>query len=147
KHSFRVLFKAIYGLAELEHPIFPDSPVRTFDTLIFRAGYNNSWIHSASDQRQRAEYIRDQWMRDALRELGQPQSHGIFVHLWVNGLYCGVHNLVERPSAPFAADHLGGDDDEYDALNSANPVDGTIAAWQELLAASSRISAMDLESY
>lgn len=146
KHSFRVLFKSIYGLAELEYPIFPDSDVRTFDTLIFRAGYNNSWIHNTAQQRERALYIRDQWMRDSLLDMGQPQSHGTFVHLYVNGVYWGLHNLVERPSAPFAADHFGGDDSEYDALNSANPVDGTTAAWQELQSAAGRITA-DPQSY
>ncbi len=143
KHSFRVLFKGDYGPSKFRRRVFPEATAtRDFDTLTFRAGYNNSWVHSNSGQRQRCQYIRDQWARDAQIDMGQVSSHGTYVHLYVNGLYWGVYNLVERPSAPFAAAYLGGDKEEYDALNSASPVDGNGSAWSTLL---SRVRA-DLSS-
>jgi hypothetical protein len=37
KHSFRLLFKEKYGAPKLRHPIFPDSAVEKFDTLVLRA--------------------------------------------------------------------------------------------------------------
>ena len=38
KHSFRLFFKREYGAAKLEYPLFPDSSVDKFDTLVLRAG-------------------------------------------------------------------------------------------------------------
>lgn len=133
KHSFRLLFKGIYGPTKLRYPLFEDSPVDTFDTLILRANYNNSWIHWDSGQRRRGQMIRDQWTRDSQLAMSGLSSHGTYVHLYLNGLYWGVYNLVERPSAPFAAEHLGGEKEEYDALNSAQAVDGDTQAWSTLL--------------
>ena len=133
KHSFRLVFKGIYGPTKLRYRLFPESTATSsFDTITLRAGYNNSWIHSNGDQRRRAQYNRDQWIRDVLLDMGQVSSHGIFVHLYVNGLYWGLYNAVERPSAPFAAAYMGGVKEEYDALNSAQPVDGNGSAWRTL---------------
>ena len=133
KHSFRLLFKGIYGSTKLRFKLFPfDTATESFDTITLRAGYNNSWIHSDGGQRNRAQYIRDQWVRDVLLDMGQVSSHGTYIHLYVNGLYWGIHNAVERPSAPFAASYLGGEKEEYDALNSAQAIDGDTRAWSEL---------------
>ncbi len=132
KHSFRLLFKDEYGPTRLRYPLFPESPVITFDTITFRAGFNNSWVHWDSNQRGRAQYIRDQWARDTQLAMGRVGSHGTFVHLYLNGLYWGLYNLVERPSAPFAADYFGGEKEEYDALNSGDPIDGNTSAWNYL---------------
>ncbi len=136
KHSFRLLFKGIYGPTKLNYPLFEGSPVDSFDTVILRSNYNNSWIHWDSGQRSRGQMIRDQWVRDTHLEMSGFASRGRYVHLYLNGLYWGVYNLVERPSAPMAAEHLGGEKEEYDALNSANPVDGNSQAWSQLLSRS-----------
>src|SRR6185436_19630407 len=48
--------------------------------------------------------------------------------------YWGLYNLVERPNASFAAAHLGGDKEEYDALNAGVALDGNLLAWNQLLA-------------
>ncbi len=140
KHSFRFLFKGAYGPTRLRRRVFEDSELDSFDTLILRANYNNSWIHNDGGQRGRASMIRDQWARDTMRDMGQASPHGRYVNLFVNGLFWGVYNLVERPSAPFAADYLGGSKDEWDALNSAQPVNGDTLAWRELLAAAANVS-------
>jgi hypothetical protein len=132
KHSFRLNFKGDYGPTKLRLPLFPGSRVDTFDTVHFRANFNNSWIHWSGAQRARADFIRDQWARDTQRAMGQPASHGTYVHVYLNGLYWGLYNLVERPNAPFVAAHLGGEKEDYDALNSAVPVDGDLVAWNEL---------------
>jgi len=135
KHSFRLLFKGDYGPTRLRYDLFGDSDVDSFDTLVLRANYNNSWIHWDSGQRGRGMMVRDQWLKDCLRDMGQETTHGSFVNLYVNGLYWGVYNLVERPSAPFAADHMGGEKEEYDALNSGQAVDGDLRAWNSMLSA------------
>jgi hypothetical protein len=65
--------------------------------------------------------------------MGQVSGYGNFVHLYLNGLYWGLYNATERPSAPFAASHLGGEKEEWDALNSSEAVDGNKTAWTNLL--------------
>ena len=61
--------------------------------------------------------------------MGQPSPHGTFVHLYLNGVYWGLFNLVERPNAPFASAYMGGNKDDWDILNSSEVIDGSKEAW------------------
>ncbi|MEM7234800.1 MAG: FN3 associated domain-containing protein, partial [Planctomycetota bacterium] len=56
KHSFRVLFKRIYGPTKLRYPLFGDRAVDEFDTLTLRANANDSWRFSTGSS---ALYIKD----------------------------------------------------------------------------------------
>jgi hypothetical protein len=146
KHAFSLRFRDIYGPGRLHCMLFgEDWPVASFDSLHLRAGFNNSWIHWAADQRTRSQYIRDQWMHDALTEMGNPDAlQGIYVHLYLNGLYWGLYILHERPDADHYAAYNGGNGETLDAingdptyiisdpLNSGSISDGTIDAWLEL---------------
>jgi hypothetical protein len=134
KHGLRVLFKSVYGPDKLRFPVFPDSSAAIFDTLIFRASYNNSWVHSDESQRRRAQLLHDQWARDTQRDMGHVASHGRFVTLYLNGLFWGVYNLVERPSASFCATYLGGEKEEWDVYNATGVVDGEGESWSTLMA-------------
>ncbi len=133
KHGLRFLFKGAYGPTKLRYPFFPDSRVEIFDTITLRADFNNSWIHWNGAQRVRGQKIRDQWARDTQLAMGRLSSHGTYMHVYINGLYWGLYNPVERPTAPFAADHLGGDKEEYDALNSGEVVDGNKISWNVMM--------------
>jgi hypothetical protein len=132
KHSFRPLFKSDYGPSKLEFPLFEGSPVTEFDTFVLRAGMNNSYVLSTGEAN-RATFTEDEWMRQTQRAMGQVSGYGNFVHLYINGLYWGLYNATERPSAPFAAGHFGGEKEDWDALNSSEPVDGVKTAWTTLL--------------
>ena len=137
KHSFRLLFKRGFGPTRLDYPLFQDATedaggaTEEFDTVILRSGFNNTWHRGSGGEEQRAQYIRDQWVHDSQLAMGDASSHGTFVHLYLNGLYWGLYNLVERPNAPFASAYYGGAKDEWDALNSypRNVVDAPDAAW------------------
>ena len=60
--------------------------------------------------------------------------HGAFVHLYINGMYWGVYNPVERPDASFAASYLGGDKEDWDAVNAGAPVSGSsMQPWYDLM--------------
>ena len=102
KKSFRLQFKSLYGSAKLEFPFFEDSSVTEFDRLMLRGGYNYKWTHADSTQQNRAQYMRDQFSRDSQLAMGQPSSHGRYVHVYLNGLYWGMYNAVERPDESFA---------------------------------------------
>jgi len=137
KHTFRLLFKSMYGPAKLHYPLFEGSPVTEFDTIILRGTSNFSWVHRMDDlewQRENALYIRDVWARDAQLDMGHLASRSTYVHLYLNGLYWGLYNPSERPSAPFLADHLGGDKEDWDVLNSGEVVDGNRDAWNTMMA-------------
>jgi hypothetical protein len=133
KHSFRLLFKSRYGPAKLRYPLFGPG-VNKFDTLVLRGGCNNTWLHWSGEERRRGDFIRDQWMRDTLAAMGHPSPRGRFVHLYLNGLYWGLYNPCERPSAPFAAAHLGGGPKDYDSRNADKILSGDDAAWKKLMA-------------
>ncbi|MAG54974.1 MAG: hypothetical protein CMJ83_01655 [Planctomycetes bacterium] len=129
KHSFRLLFKNEYGPSTLEYPWFEGSNVASFETVILRGHFGNSWIHWRHSERAIATFMRDQWIKDTHRAMGHASPHNNYAHLYVNGLYWGLYNPTERPSAPFLASHLGGDREDYDAIKAGAAVDGSTTAW------------------
>lgn len=147
KHSFSLRFRKRYGAAHLEFPLFPDTSVDSFDSLRLRASQADSFHYWP----QKAQYIHDEWGRETERDMGWLSAHGIFVHLYVNGLYWGLYNLTEEVTASFAAAHLGGDDGDFDVIKGAEEIvsdghggsiaipkyaieDGDAAAFESLLA-------------
>jgi len=134
KHSFRLVFRAEYGDAAFKHRLFDGPGPNTQHQLILRAGSNNSWLHWNGGERRRGDLLRDQWMRDTLRDLQQPAARGAFVHLYLNGLYWGLYNLVERPDAKFLAERFGGGAADYDARNGENVLSGETVVWDQLFA-------------
>ncbi len=133
KHSLRLLFKKDYGPAKLLFPLFGTDGVVDFDTVILRSGNNNSWLHWNSEERRRAEYARDQWMRESFLAMGYPSARGRYVHLYLNGLYWGVYNLCERPNAPFLAANEGGGRKEFDSMKAEKILSGDKTVWHQLM--------------
>ena len=143
KRSFRLMFKQAYGPAKLDYPLFPDSEVTSFDTIVLRGNYNYTWHASEGGFGStigKADYLRDEFSRKTQLALGQPSSHGTFAHLYLNGLYWGVYNICERPDASFSSSYLGGGKDEWDVItggtrgtNTTQVKDGNKAAWNEMM--------------
>ncbi len=144
KHSVRLVFKSQYGPASLKFPLFLDSPVDRFDEIVFKGLSTDTWPcvewGAGADgflrwQRRQASYIRDQWVRDTQLAMGQPASHGAFVHLYLNGLYWGLYNLVEHPDVAFLSDYLGGAKEDYDVIKDfVEVVAGSSATWDQAAA-------------
>lgn len=135
KHSFRLTFTGQYGSSKLRYPLFPDSEVEVFNQLVLRACFTDSWgLVSWVPSRYRpndSQYIRDVWMKESLREMGQPSSRGGFVHLYVNGLYFGIYNLTERIGEDFFAEHLGGRPQDWEVNNDLSSPG---ARWKAMMA-------------
>jgi len=146
KKSLRLAFRSEYGPAELEAPLFGDTDVASFDTLVLRARFNRSWIHWDPEQRSSSQYLRDAFVRASHADMDGVSTHGQPVHLLLNGLYWGLYRLHERPSAPFLADYLGGTSADWDALNSGDPIDGDGERWAEMFAAA-RADLSDPDAY
>jgi hypothetical protein len=142
KHSLRILFKNDYGPTRLEYPLFEDSDVDRFDSLVLRGIWNYSWIGDSSTcsgmGTSHADYLRDLYSRDTVRDLGRLNPRGRPVHVYINGLYWGLYILSEKPDEGFAALHLGGNKEDYDVLFANSPMElvaGDLTAWDAMLAA------------
>ena len=133
KHNFRLLFKREYGPTKLEYPLFGEDATDQFDTLILRlSGVGDTWSGPIWPT-QYISYLNDQWVIDTQRALGGIAPHNGYAHLYLNGLYWGIYRPIERPSAPFAASYLGGDKEDYDAINARKLIDGNWTAWTEMM--------------
>jgi hypothetical protein len=135
KHAFRLRFMSEYGPTKLEYPLFADSPVTSFDTVILRAGLQDGWQRGPAEKNQ---FVKDEFARRTQLAMGNPSAHGTWVHLYINGLYWGLYNLTERPDASFTSAHMGGAKSDWDALNAGRVRDGNSAAWDAMVALTPR---------
>ncbi len=142
KHNLRAVFRSEYGPTRLRFPLFPESDVTEFNSLILRGGNGDSWLNPGVVER--AQYIRDQWHRDAQRATGQPFQHQIYAHLYLNGLYWGMYHIFERFEDDMLAAGFGGREEDWDAIKDAGSasvlevVDGDLSAWNRTLAVTRR---------
>lgn len=130
KKSFRLVFREKYGRSTLRYPLFGSEATDRFDNLVLRANSNDAWPYFGG----RCLYIRDAFAMESVRAMGRVAPHTSFVHLYINGVYWGLYNPVERPDAAFSATYYGGDKESWDALNQDSVPDGTADAWNSLLA-------------
>jgi hypothetical protein len=100
--AFRLYFRGKYGATRLETALFPDSAVETFDTLLLQP------VDSLQ-----ASAVSNQWLRDSQLAMSGPAAHGTFVHLYLDGTYQGLYNLLERPDADFITSYVGGEKEEW----------------------------------
>lgn len=142
KRSFRLLFKKNYGAGKLRYPFFEsavhhaESGAERFDTLILRAGSQSNWSHEPARETAETLMIRDQHARDTELYLSGLSARGIFVHLYLNGIYWGLYNAVERPDQRFLAGYLGGDPRDWYAVNQGgalgDPLESDSHRWDNL---------------
>ena len=151
KKSFRVIFKSQFGTANeptggsgsLKFPVFGSDPgiAQEFQTLVFRMEANDGWQWSSAGGQ--PQYARDEFNRRTHRALGQPAAHGRHVHLYINGVYWGLYNVVERPDASFAESYF--EDvarEDWEGQNSGSLINDTtnLDNWNNFRAAAADIS-------
>jgi hypothetical protein len=130
---------------DLRADVFADgSAVKRFDTLVLDAGFNNHWHYGGATirtaQRERAQFILDQYVADLQRAAGGYAPHGRPVFLYLNRVFWGLYILHERPDDDFAASYLGGRKDDFDVLRHRPSlvVAGTGVGYAQLIAAANR---------
>ena len=134
KHSLRLLFKSIYGMSKLEHPLFGDEGTKKFDKIDLRTSQNFAWANGDS----RETFIHEVFSRDCQRDLGQPYNRSRYVHLFLNGVYWGLYQTEERVDGSYAESYFGGDEDDYDVIRTTQPgyvteaVSGSEDNWKTL---------------
>ena len=134
KHAFRLFFRAEYGDAKLEYPIFGDEGVDEFDVLDLRTSQNYAWSSEGSTQN---TFEREVFGRDLQRELGDPYTRSRYHHLYINGVYWGLFQTQERVEEHYAESYFGGQTEDYDVVVAGNGYTtemsaGTDVAWRQL---------------
>ncbi len=139
KKNFRIYFRSEYGDSKLRYPLFDGhahsiSPVEVFDHIELRAG--------SHDMNQRGFYMSNRFTDDTMLDMGNLNPHGRFIHLYLNGTYWGQYHLRERWSADMLAQYLGGEKEDYEAINGnwnvggwpdpGVPFDGDGSAWERI---------------
>ena len=133
QHSLRLHFRSEYGPGRLEFPLFDDSDVTRFDALVLNAQSSDNWSSINLITGRVAQFLRDQWAQDMQREMGHVHVPGKYVHLYINGLYWGLYDVMERLDDAFAAEHWGGIEPEYDIIIDEAAFRGNLTAWNDLL--------------
>jgi len=134
KHAFRIFFRNEYGAGKLDYPLFPGSTVAKFDTLILRSGVNRSYagFPRREEDIKLTTYSRDEWLRASQLAMSGFGARGLFVHLYLNGLYWGLYNLVERPDVPFVASHFGGREEDWEVISHEETTTNTSERFKTL---------------
>ena len=142
KKSFRITFKPDYGTSNLptggagslNYPLFGPDAAQSFNTFTMRMESNDGWQWSGAGGK--PQYARDQFARRAMQALGQPASEGRYLNVYINGVYWGIYNVVERPDASFAEQYLGANPALWQGQNSGQPINGAtdISEWNNMLA-------------
>ncbi|MEA3336136.1 MAG: lamin tail domain-containing protein [Chloroflexota bacterium] len=134
KHSFRLHFRGDYGASVFEYPLFPDSPVDTFEKLVLYALLDDGWILRG----ERALYVRNPWVGGTETAMGRLAAHYKPVHLYLDGLYWGLYAITERIDGDFAASYFGGNEDDFDVIYDVGvgivrAVNGDTVAWNAMM--------------
>lgn len=136
KHAFRLFFRSEYGYSKLKYPLFGKEGTDEFDKLDIRTSQNYSWSYTGDS---RNIMVRDIFNRDLQAAMGQPYTRGSFYHLYLDGMYWGIFQSEERPSASFGASYFGGTKDDYDVIKvetsdnyTIEATDGNLNAWASI---------------
>ncbi|MCB1097463.1 MAG: chitobiase/beta-hexosaminidase C-terminal domain-containing protein, partial [Verrucomicrobiae bacterium] len=133
KHGFKLNFKGEFGAAQLEAPLFPDSPATEFDDIILRGDFNSSWLHwDGGTQRPRGTRLRDAYSKDTFRDMGRAAGHHRYVHLFINGIYWGTYDATEQENSGFAANTFGGEREDYDVYEQGGLKSGTSTVYRAM---------------
>jgi len=137
KRSMRLSFKNQYGPGKWDSDIFKnavlgsENAVDEFDRIVLRAGNNRAWTRNWNEDR--TAFTRDEWFRQSQIASSGIGSHGTFVHLYVNGLYWGLYNPVERPDEGFTSVHFGGSKSDWFAVSHGGDKGGDDTRYDYLM--------------
>jgi hypothetical protein len=101
KFSYGLFFRGAYGEGTLNYPLMAQSSIKTFDSLILRAGHNDVAEIGGP-------FVTDELVRRLFSDMGQVSCKGTFINLFINGTSKGYYNLTERVDDEWARLWYGG---------------------------------------
>ena len=113
KHSLRFFFRAEYGPTRLRYPLFGNEGANWYDHIDLRTPSDHSWAWGGSSM---FCFLHDVFSRDTQRDTGQEYTRSRYYHTYINGLYWGIYQSMEKPDDSYGQTYLRGDRDNYDAI-------------------------------
>ena len=98
KNALRLLFKSEYGETKLNYPLFGESGVDKFDTIVLRPHFNDGWgWGGAGDD---PLFIRDQWFRDTQAAMGHASRAAMWCTCTSMAFTGGSTTRANVPTSP-----------------------------------------------
>ena len=133
KHSFRLFFRSEYGAGKLEHPMFGDEGVSSFDKIDLRTEQNYAWSNNGGWE----TFVHEVFSRDSERDMGSTYNRSRYLHLFINGVYWGLYQTEERVDDYYGESYNGGQAANYDVIRTSQPgyntgvAEGEAAAYED----------------
>lgn len=150
--NLRLSFKSIYGFSKFRYPVFKKDDVDTytpadkFDKLELKIGQDGPNADGFG-----MVMTSQGLISKTMRELGNIDLHTQYVHAFVNGKYHGVYTLKEKYDEKFAAEYYGGEDTQYDVIESSWTTgrvnEGTLTNWNALKTSAAQFRFQDVKKY
>ena len=127
KRSLRLNFRGEYGDSQLTTDLFDqpwtgNSAVDSVNRIVLRGGNNRSWARIWNPDK--TAYTIDEFARANQIAMSGYGMRGSYVHLYINGVYWGLYNPVERSDEFFTSSYFGGDPDDWFAVNHGGDLSG-----------------------
>jgi CotH kinase protein/Lamin Tail Domain/Chitobiase/beta-hexosaminidase C-terminal domain len=122
KFSLRLYFRNQYGPGPLEVPLFAESDVEWFKSIVLRAGHND----------RTNPFIKDELLRRLHKDMGQRASMGTFANLFINGEYKGYFNPAEHIKDD-ACQQWFDSDEPWDVMTMNGIRDGNSQSWNDMV--------------
>jgi hypothetical protein len=122
KMQLNLFFRDELGGSPLSYPLVPGSPVENYENIRLRSGKND--ISNP--------FIRDEFARRLLIDMGQVCARGDFVNVYLNGVFKGYYNITQRPREAFFQEARG-TRSAFDVRYISAITDGDILAYNELV--------------
>ena len=136
KHAFHMYFRGDYGAGSLDYPLYGDVATNKYNQFDLRTAENYSWSFGGDGSN---SFMREEFTRQAHLDMGRPESHVKYVHVYLNGQYWGLYEFDERPEADHCSTYVGGDKANWDVVKceqdsgyTVGPTDGYETAWNLL---------------
>jgi hypothetical protein len=144
KHNLRFKFDETYGRPFLQYFLYPGFNKNEFTSFILKNPTHDSWSVSdpgfSVDHRDQATYCRETWVAETHRAMGHEAPLSRWCHLFINGIYWGPYEIIERVDDGFMKAHFG--DGVYDVVRDyGDVVSGNNTAWLQLNAAADAVLA------
>ncbi|MFC1694334.1 CotH kinase family protein, partial [Candidatus Latescibacterota bacterium] len=109
--TLAIFARGKYGSNTIDYQIFPDSPIREFKSFVLR-NYGNDWENTLLRDPLSQDLIKT---RDSDVQLYRPAV------VYINGVYWGIHAVMEKQNEDYLASHHGVDSDNVDIMEAKSP--------------------------
>jgi hypothetical protein len=133
KHNLRIKFDSTYGPEFLKYQLFPGWAQDEFYNFNLKNPTHDSWSNTWSgDVRSPATYCNEAFIRDTHRAMGHDGPNTRWCQLFINGIYWGPYQIVERIDDRYMDAHFV--TGTYTVVKqNGEAVSGDYSEWQSLI--------------